>query len=192
MPAASDGEDEQVAAALNHHHLLSEYAERADVLPVRYGTAFSSEDRLIRNMSATEQTLAAALQALRNRREYLLTIRQDQGERPPTPTETGRGFLTAKRELREARRMRGARRAAFLDQLLGQIRTLAVAADPTRPLSSERGFGAALLVDLSAVEPLYETLSQAGQAAEALDLSIRLTGPGPCYSFAVLPEVTDG
>lgn len=193
VPNAGENEEEQLAAALSHHHLLLGYSQTSDVLPVRYGTVFSSDERLCRHLNAVEAPITTALRTLENRREYLLTVALQRDAQVSNITaETGRGFLAAKRNQRNARTERGKQRAAFLKALMARVKELAIAAETTRPLSSERGLCVALLVNLQTAEQLHEALFHMEREASTLGLVVRLTGPGPCYSFAALPVVPNG
>lgn len=190
----ADAAEPPVAEAMAHHRLLSAYAARSDVLPVRFGTAFSGRPGLSSALMAEEAVFFARLGRLSRRVEYVMTLTAGPGgascapAKPGAPPEGGRAFLAEKRALRDELRSRAARRAAFARDLPANLAPVAVDIRQLAP-RKEHLAEYALLVARKGTRELLRAAEVLAARADTLNLSLSLRGPGPCYAFATEPEI---
>lgn len=185
-PTKAQDPDEQtaLAAAFSHHKLLSAYCAEHDVLPVRFGSAFSSEGALIERVTATRGSVTAALENLADRLEFVLRVEDAKASAQSDLAQvtSGRAFLANKRDVRDAQRKRGADRKAFIERLAGafaEVFSETLHLDPRKPAIA----ALAVLVDRYMQAEFWEWAQRLSNEAEALGLKIAATGPGPAYSF---------
>ncbi len=190
-PDRLDLADDTIAAVLAHDRLLSGYLSDGPVLPVRFGTAFSSAAAVAAELAADAGTAAMQLAGLAGSAEYGLVVEAPAELPPEQPPEAsgGRAFLIQRRNQREAARLRTERRHAALDRLAASAARLArrSAAQSPRP---PRLMQLALLMDPAAEAELRAILEdwQAGPHG----LPARLDGPFPAYSFCRTQEACPG
>ena len=181
-----DGEAaDTVSAALFHHQVLTAYCQGADVLPVRFGTAFSSVTALTQEVMATQRQMQEALGRIAGCVENVVSLVATVPSPPRDPVAVkGRAFLSAKRHQRDDRRTRTARRRALAAELANGIEDRAVR---TLHLSTKAADGPlmrkAVLVPRKGIVAFADLISSYETSAGTLDLALRLGGPGPCYSF---------
>lgn len=185
-----------VSAALFHHQVLTAYCQSADVLPVRFGTAFSSVTALTQEVMVTQRQMHEALGRIVGCVEYVVSLTATAPRQPMDPIAVeGRAFLSAKRHQRDDRRTRTARRRALAAELANGLedratRTMHLSTKAVdRPLMRK-----AVLVPRKRIVAFADLMSSYETSADTLDLALRLVGPGPCYSFvdpaaSVEPEV---
>lgn len=185
-PPATDACDAAVEAALAHHHLLTSYCQAADLLPIRFGTAFSSQEALGRQVAGMAAQIQAALARISGCTEYILTVTAGAvAVEAYTEPDGGRAFLATKRRRRNDHLSLRGRRRSFIADLGEEVamRVRAVAELDTNTAAKPL-FRNALLVQRDAAGVLVELLRSREAQASALGLDLRLAGPGPCYSFA--------
>lgn len=185
-------EEPPLEVALCHHRLLAAYALAEDVLPVRFGTAFSGEAGIRSALAAGGARWRAGLARLAGRVEYTLAVEAGAGPEsravPGPAREDGRAFLAEKRSRRDDRNRRAARRAAFLADLPGALAGLAADQAALGAPRGDRLADLALLVERAAIPDLLAQAHALAERARSLDLRLALRGPGPCYAFAARAE----
>lgn len=190
-PDRLDVAEDTVAAVLAHDRLLSGYLACGPVLPVRFGTAFSSAAAVVTQLATDAQTAAGQLAALAGAAEYGLVVdAPEHGMPQETPEPSGgRAFLIQRRNQREAARLRAQDRRAALDRLAAAASGLArrSAAHPPR---APRVMQLALLMEPGAEAELRAVL--AAWQAGSHGLPARLDGPFPAYSFCDPKETCPG
>ena len=185
----ADEGDPPLAEAQTHHELLSIHAAMSDVLPVRFGTIFSSEAALSDGLSRQANALQAALARLSGRVEYVmsLTLAAHRGTAAvgddEDAEETGRGFLARKRSARDDLRERRARREAFFRAVPDDLRPLIAGQKDLDPSTHGVLAQYALLVDRAAIGPLVQKAQDVARKGAAHGVLVSLRGPGPCYAF---------
>ncbi len=194
---APDTAESAVAGALAHNALLVAQASQGAILPVRYGTAFSSEVALREHLSEHADLYRATLQRIGDAREFGLRLQSvDAQPEPafrgaPPQQETGRAFLERGRLRRDRRGEEAQRRACRADRLAR------VCAGEARAMVRQARSRADTLVDLALLvsrdrEDALRERARAAQIEAAKDgLCLTLSGPWPPYSFADLREAAD-
>lgn len=175
-----------IDAAVNHHRLLAGYSRIGDVLPVRFGTAFSSKQELAAGIARMQTPLAQDMRRVAGCVEYGLAF-VPQPNAPPRSNERparGRAFLEARQAERDWRRGLEKNRADVVGTVTERLSPVArdiqkLGAADARPMAKY-----ALLVARSETSALVEILQALAEDVSSVALAMRLTGPGPCYSFA--------
>jgi hypothetical protein len=157
---AQDSEDVSPEALWRHEEIVEELMADRDLLPVRYGTRFSSEEEAARVIAARRSSLAAALDQVRGAVELSVRVLL-----PETPSE----------ERSEASRD-SARRD--IHELLDALARAAAERPPQPPHELLR---AAYLVDRDRVSTFAALIARL--EADAPHLRLLCTGPWPPYSF---------
>ncbi|MXQ07936.1 hypothetical protein GQ651_08765 [Alphaproteobacteria bacterium GH1-50] len=195
--AMSAEQEPGIDEVLAHHQLLSAYALQTDVLPVRFGTVFSSASGMLDGIATDEEWFCRGMARLRGRVEFALSLVWGGGApahapyEPSPPSEDGRTFLTRKRAVRDGIRNLSARRDAFARGFAERIATVTneLRQSPTGQKDTIAFF--AVLVDRDDIAPFVSTVRDLAEDAGALGLTVKLRGPGPCYSFADIRETEE-
>ncbi|MEL6644561.1 MAG: GvpL/GvpF family gas vesicle protein [Pseudomonadota bacterium] len=190
--ASSETEVEtaQIDGAMDHHQLLTSYCRIGDVLPVRYGTAFSSERELAQELSSAQAPLTAGMKRLEGCVEYSLAFvarALDGPETSAVPEKTpsrGRTYIQGRRERRDWRRSLAEARADFVADVVGRVSLLGRDAEWVEGTSGRALAKGTLLIERTNAKSMQDLLCASAAKASSLALTIRVVGPGPCYSFA--------
>lgn len=189
-PLEPDDEATAMVEIVKHHELLSEYALLGDVLPVRFGTAFSSEVALTDLLVRDAINLDNRLSALAGSVEYTLDLSpKELGSggvediSPPPPNEGGRAFLSRKRAVRDDVRQRADRRVKLAASLPERLAPIVLDQTALAPRGQGFSVSCALRLSRDRIPDLMDALTHVGQDAAALGVRCTLRGPGPCYSF---------
>ncbi|MEM9425086.1 MAG: GvpL/GvpF family gas vesicle protein [Pseudomonadota bacterium] len=170
-----------------HHDLLSAYAVSSDLVPVRFGTAFSGQRAIVDMLRSEVDTHLARLARVASCVEYTLKLSRipDRPRQAVAPgQENGRAFLKQKQKVRDAQRSLAKRRTDFVSEVLNQA-TDAVQNSVMVPSPSAQIIAAsALLVARKTAPDLLDVLRHLSVHASACGVAVALQGPGPCYSFA--------
>ena len=190
-PAGFASEAETVAAVLAHDRLLAGYLARGPVLPVRFGTAFSSSAAVAERLATGAAEATRHLAALDGAAEYGLVVEAAplpaRSDPRPDPAPTGgRAFLMQRRDRRDAAHLLATGRKAALGRLAAAAAQLSRRSLP-RPPRPPRLMALALLME-PAAEAELRALLEVWQA-DLPDLTARLDGPFPAYSFSGHEEV---
>ncbi|MGC9526320.1 MAG: GvpL/GvpF family gas vesicle protein [Limnospira sp.] len=181
LPQTDD--EELMRAVLAHDRVLRELFEQTTVLPLRFGTCFPSEARLLEHMASERDRYSRQLEQLGGRAEYLLrgVPRDFSPQEPPTEPEptTGRAYFLEKKR-RHQRQLDGQRRQTreweqFLDAI-GYAYPNWIHAQPQG--GTERIY---ILIDRDRESALIEWLHQQQQNTRAWDLN--LSRALPPYHF---------
>jgi len=180
--------------ALGHHAILQAYCETVAVLPLRFGSVFSSVDTVRHHIRKSVDQITIALHKLEDMKEYTLRLTVMGDPTPPSgPALTGRDFLARGRDLRKLRHTIADGRAALSRDLTAALHRLAVQIEPAAAARPDRVMDLAALLPAGAVASLATIAQRFGPQAQALGLDLRITGPWPAYSFKMPePEVCNG
>lgn len=171
--------------ALRHNAILLTYCADTAVLPLRFGTAFST---IAAASAHLRPSFAAYLRALTQTaafREYgvRLSLQGDPAEPVVAEPRSGRDFLNRGRLIRDHRRQLGENRMTLARQLLSDLRGLSWQIKPAGAPKPDRLLDATLLLPLAQVPTLSAMITAKAAEAGRLSLDLRLTGPWPAYSF---------
>ncbi len=187
------------AAALAHHALISTWHRQGAVLPVRLGTVFSSEAALQAALAPKAAPLRAALDALADKEEMVLTIvpaaRPESATAPappPPPAATGADWLRARKAARDRGQARQTDRHETLAGLQAALRERDVQS-LSAPAPRDGGARWHLLVPRGDSAGLDRWLAAKADLFDAAGLDLTLDGPWPPYRFAAdVMEALDG
>lgn len=184
-PEETETPEAMAEIALRHNEILVAWCHRGPVLPLRFGTVFSSAPALQTHLAQEAQRLDAALQALGDAQEYVLRLRvAGDPVLPVEPLDSGRAFLARGRQARDLRRDLGDKRLALARLLLEEAAPLARQTGQAAAPRADRILDAALLMDRDRAEALPSLARRHAPEARALGLDLTLTGPWPAYGFA--------
>lgn len=178
-PAELDG-------ALHHHRLLSTYALGDDVLPIRFGTVFSSEETLAAAADQIVHRIQSGLGQISGCVEYGVAIsvsgpvQVGTDHMPPT---SGREFLVAKKAARQRRSHLAKGRGDLTRTVVGSAESVARSLQTFATPRPDFLLDCAALVARVNEERFVDEIGASGDVAADLGLTIHLRGPGPCYSF---------
>ena len=173
--------------ALEHHERLVELVRHMDVLPIRLGAVYSSENAVREKLRQQEELFRSALAELSGQAEYLATL--TRAERPAadeTPSaRSGRAYLSQRRQARrakEARRDSGERLVAGITEA---VRTFAasVVSEPVRGDRPREIGRIAFLAEKEIPERALAVLEDCAGHCRAAGVEMAVTGPWPPYSF---------
>lgn len=174
-----------VRAALAHHRLLTACADSGDVLPVKFGTVFSSEAAVLAAVDRHTLSLSRYLTLLEGKRECAVKlVLVSPAPREEDLGENGRDFLRAKRLRRDTRRdLSGKRLAASklvhntIVRHATDLKGLPARDDPTL-------MHIAALLTRQAETKLRHELADLASDIEGASLGLSMSDPGPAYSFS--------
>lgn len=194
-PVTTEQIKDTAAAALVHEHVIESLMATRRLLPVRFGTIFSSEAALATALAARHASLCADLERLDGRVEIGVRVLWDgaarrtqaiesqRARRAERIAEAGPGLQYMQARMDELAVEHDLRRAAeTLARAWEQHLTPRVAALTTKILATEEiPVSIACLVTRSAIPPLVEAVAQFQQAES--DIRAVCTGPWPPYHF---------
>jgi len=182
---------------LRHRDVVEAACRHTTVVPMRFGVAAPSEDRLVADfLGPAEERLLANLERLRGHREFRLRGRYDE----PAAL---RAVLAADPQARRLQGRRGVDAKMALGERIVQGLDRRRATDTARALDLLRPVVADVVpgsvtdpLDVFALSLLLPEPEQAAfdhvldQAAEALapEVELELVGPMPAYSFAEMED----
>lgn len=179
------------AAALTHDTLLATYHRTGSVLPVNFGTCFSSEDQLARALAADVAKFEARLHELSGLAEFALELEGKPAAAPagrPTAhaqiaSGSGRSYLASRAA---ARQKHGDREAALGDLGVDLATTAGAFARKIVPRRARQGRPLSLSCLLSERDAarLDAALAPFRYRAAQFGIALRFKGPWPPYSFA--------
>lgn len=185
------GPDALADVALAHHAVLQAYCEAGPVLPMKFGTVFSSADAVKRHLAPEADGLLTALQSLFDQREYnLRLIVTGDPTQDEEPVLTGRAFLSRSKVQRDLRRNLGENRLALSQTVAQEVLAFASRAEPGT-VRAERILDLFVTLPTAAVSSLVAVLERFGPRAEALGLALSVTGPWPAYGFTLPTSEVD-
>ena len=176
----ADAAAERVMA---HHQILSLYCGEGPVLPLQFGSFFSSLHAIRERLADHEAMHLTALARLGDRQEYTLKIQPLQVV-PSTAGEaalSGGAFLSMRRAARDQRKAAGARQKALGEEVLKALREMA----PINAQSAASGLLTVSVLLSQDQHPAFKTLlDHHEQRLQAEGLSLKLSGPWPPYGFS--------
>ena len=176
--------NELAAAALKHHRILLVYCADLALLPMRFGSVFSSLDALIKAMTKQKVSCLGALEILSDHREYTIELVAEQLLKPsPVPSDTGRAFLNNRMKARDQRRTLSTDRSEFAQSVQARVSNQIGRTPIIGASNAEK-----LLVLTAHLSPtalrLLRVLALDIQAeAKPLGVSLQIRGPWPAYHF---------
>lgn len=183
--------DALAQVALAHHAVLQAYCQSGPVLPMKFGTVFSSAEAVKRHLEPEADGLVTALQSLCDQREYnlrlIVTGDPAQGE---ISVRTGREFLSRGKTQRDLRRTLGENRMALSQTVAQEVLGFASRAEPSTP-RADRLLDMFVTLPATAVSSLAALLERFGPRAETLGLALSATGPWPAYGFTLTKSEAD-
>jgi hypothetical protein len=199
-----------VSRVCQHQRVVEETMRSGPVLPVRFGTVFSSEQALLALMVRREGEIVRILDRLADKeewavkgfvdaakaREWLLATDPVLAERRrSTPPSPGQRYLHENRIEAEVDKALWPWRAAVAEEIQGRCRGHGVAARPLklqpRNVSghdADMVLALALLVERAHVAALEACVRQLGAEYADRGILLELSGPWPPYSFCPPPE----
>jgi hypothetical protein len=171
---APDSEDVSPEALWRHEEIVEGLMADRDLLPVRYGTRFSSEDEAAQVVAARRSSLAAALDHVRGAVELSVRVLLPESPSQEPAEASGAAYMRA-RSLAEAAR-ESARRVIH-----EPLSALARAASERSPQPPRELLRAAYLVDRDRIATFAALIGRL--EADLPDLRLLCTGPWPPYSF---------
>lgn len=186
--------------ALRHNAVLVAYCAEGSVLPLRFGTAFSSAEAAASHLNTAAEFHLRALNHTGTFREYAIRLslrNEPPGVAEPDPVpKSGRDFLTRGRLVRDHRRSLSESRMALARELLSDLRSISWQIKAAGAPKPDRLLDATLLVPPDRIPALAALAGHCAPIAAPLGLDLRLTGPWPAYSFdpenPPVPEICDG
>lgn len=172
------------AAALMHHRILLAYCGDHAVLPMRFGSVFSSRSALKAAMAEQAESSLAALRQLGDHREYAVQLIIESGPAKQTAQQTsGRAFLNQRQHLRDRRRDRAQSIRTFAQSLHAELDSLSAQPPHAGPPKPERALDVHVLIPKSDAQRLRALASSVLPRATELGVSLSVTGPWPAYHF---------
>ena len=171
--------------ALRHNAILLAYCADTSVLPLRFGTAFSSVEAAWAHLRTTSAAHLRALTLAGTFRDYAirLSLQRDPSEPALAEPLSGRDFLNRGRLVRDHRRLMIENRTTLALQLLSDLRAFCWQIKPAGAPNPDRLLDATLLLPPAHLPALHAMIDAKTAAAARLGLDLRFTGPWPVYSF---------
>ncbi len=190
-----------------HEEVVEAAMEAGPVYPARFGTLYSSTERLQDTVTARRDTIDEFLARVETADEWAVKglLDRDQaashlaaraGPSEADPHESGTAYLKRRKQEQEARRSVDAwleETSTPVKETLQNLADRFNVLDPRRTTEANAEYSIALnwalLVDEGRRDALRRRIRQANADHEATGLQFRLTGPWPPYSFRPqLPE----
>ena len=181
--------------AYRHEEIVeSVMADSGPVYPARFGTLFSTSERLREALDTHREALRSYFDTIAGAEEWAVKGLLDRERakahlvEEPASAESGTAYLQRRKQMQEA----SAAVEEWLDQAADALfGPLAAHADESRVLpvqgnagrEAEVAFNWAFLVPQTQAEPFQSAVAQQDQAYAAEGLSLDLTGPWPPYNF---------
>lgn len=189
--------------ALAHEAVIEHFLGAPAVLPMQLFTLFTSDERALAHVSAHRRRLERVLSRIERQLEWGLRLtfseaappagaapdRQSTSKRAaPRKGESGAAYLSRKRDLVQATRMRLVKARTEGDRVYRALAREATSAMRRNTLE-EAAPGSRLLVDAAFLVPVGRTaafraaLRRQAKALGSSGLVVSLTGPWPPYNF---------
>lgn len=192
LPNDTANEMWAIEAALAQNAVLSAYVATEDVLPVVLGAAFSGAGPLRDHLKDQGAAIAARMQPLIGRAEFILHLLPlASAPAPFAPATGGAAFLRQRSAARDLRRNLGCERHDFAERASSDLRSLAVAAVARSPKSGGPILDVSLLVERTRTTALIERARAVAEAATGFGLALRMIGPCAPHSFTGREERCD-
>ena len=173
--------------ALEHHRLVERICAAQPCLPVRFGTAFATEDAARASLESRTSALRAALDRVAGKSELAVTLlwNKTTGDSAPQPPESagpGRRFMEERRRRYAARDAQRGRAADLVECLIAGLSV--ERALVWHDICTSEGVAVSLAV-LVPTERALERKSELERLASGFDdVTGVVNGPWPPYSFA--------
>jgi hypothetical protein len=174
-----------------HERVLDSAIERTTVVPMRFGSIFSTSDTLASMLSDHREDLSRSLDLVRGKAEWGVKVHfqpEDTSEQlvatTPEPV-TGRDYLVRKKEDLRAVEEASALARKVAEEVhanLERVADQAVLTQPVGPVNRNVILSAAYLVDHGNRETFMENVGKM-QQEHAGKYMFEVTGPWPPYNF---------
>lgn len=190
-----------------HEEVVEQAMQHGPVYPARFGTLYSSFDRLVDTAHAHRSELSAFMERVSHADEWALKMFVDRDraathlsakEKQASPT-SGTAYLKQKQREKEARSAVDTWLQEVSDALYDRLQNAGIreieVLDPRRAVLASPdetlALNWALLVGRSDQNALREVIQQTERTHADHGLSFRLTGPWPPYTFRPLMSQRD-
>jgi hypothetical protein len=174
------------ADALEHHRLVERICAAQPCLPVRFGTAFASEDAARASLEKRAEPLRAALDRVAGMRELALTLLWRTTAAPAPPLIEGAGpgrlYMEERRARYAADEGRRVRAAEIVDRLVAELAVERALVWHEICTSADVAVSLAVLVPSERAVERKMDLERMGAAFP--DVVAVVNGPWPPYTFA--------
>ena len=172
--------------ALEHHRLVERICASQPCLPVRFGTAFATDEAARASLASRSAELRAALDRVAGKSELAVTLLWRESERPAPGASAsagpGRRFMDQRRAFYAARKDRQARAAELAEGLLAKLSIERALVWYETCTSDGVAVSLAVLVPSEqAAERKADLERLAGGLSDVIGV---VNGPWPPYSFA--------
>jgi len=193
--------------AMLHEGVVERHVREGPVLPARFGTLFSSLDRLASAIESHYGRIDDFLRYVEDRQEWSVKGLWDRAEAEQRvlasdprwaalPASSGARYLNERRIRNEVRKELRARVDCAVAEASEELSVLAVEAQTLRTLPPDKSerekemvFNWAFLLSHTALEAFRTRAGAFGAAFADIGLSIEVVGPWPPYSFC--PTLSD-
>jgi len=176
--------------ALEHHRLVERICASQPCLPVRFGTAFPTEDAARASLASRSAELRAALDRVAGKSELAVTLlwRESAGPGPEASLSAGPGrrFMDERRARYAARRDRKARAGDLAESLLAKLAIERALVWCETCTSEGVAVSLAVLVPSDQANRWKADLERLAGGFDGV-ISV-VNGPWPPYSFASIEE----
>lgn len=177
--------------AVAHEAVVEHWRRARAIVPMKLFTIFESDERALAYIRRRRQTLDHVIRRVAGKREWGVRVRQSRApvpERRVLPAASGTGYLTAKKQARDAAKEQTMHAQARANAVFATLAARAVEAE-RRPataaanLQSRLLLDAAFLVGTGRIAQFREAARRLTRDLQAEGYAIELTGPWPPYNF---------
>ncbi|OLC20039.1 MAG: hypothetical protein AUH33_04625 [Chloroflexi bacterium 13_1_40CM_68_21] len=174
--------------ALEHHRLVERICAAQPCLPVRFGTAFATDDAARASLEGRASALRAALDRVAGKSELAVTLlwNKNAGDSAPRPPDAsagpGRRFMEERRGRYAARDARRGRAVELVECLIAGLSV--ERALVWHDVCTSDGVAVSLAVLVPSERALERKTELEGLASGFDDVTGVVNGPWPPYSFA--------
>jgi len=208
------GEDPEwvVSRACRHERIIEQTMRAGPVLPVKFGTVFSSEQALRTAMRQMGDGIAHVLARLVDKEEWAVKVFVDDAKarewllatdpilaarQRNLPESPGLRYLQARRIDDDADRALRRRRTAVAEEIQGEFRDCGAAMHPLKlqpkgvsGRDADMVLHLAMFMNRNDVPVLEARVRRLGAAYAGRGIALEVTGPWPPYHFCPPPEAT--
>jgi hypothetical protein len=199
-----------VSRACRHEKIVAEVMRSGPVLPVKFGTVFSSEQALRLAVEQMGDGIAHVLDRLADKEEWTAKVFVDAvsartwllatdpvlaARRRDLPSSPGQRYLQAKRVDTEVDTVLRHWRASVAEEIQGDLGGHGMALHPLKlqpknvsGRSADMALNLAMLVKRDQVAAMEARVRELGEAYADRGITLEVTGPWPPYHFCPPPE----
>jgi hypothetical protein len=181
------------SVALEHEKVVEHFALRPSltVVPMKLFTMFSTRERALADVAARQKSIDAVVRRISGAHEWGLRVTQQTAPRlagsSPAAASSGKAFLTARKEARDAARnakIAAAECATAAYRRLAKLaREARVRNDTPASAATPPLLDAAFLVPASRRSKFTQAARREAAACAQVGAQVTLSGPWPAYNF---------